>query len=802
MKPVSLSINEVQINGVASRESDAGARTTEKIAPNVINVISAKAIEMLPDLNVANVMQRISGISMMKNSSGNNTQVVVRGMPPRYTGTLINGVVIPSTSGTSRTVSLDIIPSVLVGRIEVTKGLTPDMDGSGIGGIVNVIMKDAPEKSFLNVDIATGYNQYLFNHDFSTFDHGVVNNQNPAQIHGSDYVTQPSDFPTANLVLNKIKAPPDLFASISYGNRFFNQKLGILISGTYQNTYQSSINTNIGTELFLVTNKIDTLSWNKYQYYNQLNRKAFVVKADFKINQNNHISLYNTYLNLNEIRTRHDDDTTSEINRGRVLVNDYTNLDLSEIESLLLQGKHIINDKLSIDWSMVYSVAASQSPDLVTVQYDQVIHPTIEPFYVNYTGAVTRLWQWNTDRDISGYINIKYNTNINNHLYQFSFGGMYQNNYKNNNENQYDFDQPNNPRNFPNPNIVAEFDSLTRQNATQAEGDEVTNPANFKAYENISAGYVMGKTNFGKLQVLAGVRAEYTDQYNTHNQVDKGYGPVASDQFDYLDVLPSVNLNYVLTSNQNIRLSGYKAINRPNYSEVVPYTEIGANGNVSGNANLKHTVGTCVDLRFEFYPKQEEVFTAGIYYKHLINPIEENTDINNNVTFTNVPQCTNYGFELVAIKYFGNFGINANYTYTYSIIGITKGYNVYNPTNPNDNQTIYKIENRPLVGQSPNIINIALIYRSIKSGFRCQLTYTMQDKNDVNPSQYPRLDSYQLLYNDMGFSIEKRLFKSLFLYGKCINMLNSNLKYQLQNGVNIENLTSTRSYLIGLKFNL
>jgi hypothetical protein len=78
----------------------------------------------------------------------------------------------------------------------------------------------------------------------------------------------------------------------------------------------------------------------------------------------------------------------------------------------------------------------------------------------------------------------------------------------------------------------------------------------------------------------------------------------------------------------------------------------------------------------------------------------------------------------------------------------------------------------------------------------------MQDKNDVNPSQYPRLDSYQLLYNDMGFSIEKRIFKSLVLYGKCLNMLNSNLKYQLMNGVNIENLTSTRSYLIGLKFNL
>jgi len=113
MKPDNVDVNEVKVSVTTSKESDASARTSEKIASNVINVMSAKTIELLPDLNVANVMQRISGVSMQKNGQGNNERAIIRGMPPRYNSTLVNGTDIPSTSGSSRSVPLNIFPSIL-----------------------------------------------------------------------------------------------------------------------------------------------------------------------------------------------------------------------------------------------------------------------------------------------------------------------------------------------------------------------------------------------------------------------------------------------------------------------------------------------------------------------------------------------------------------------------------------------------------------------------------------------------------------------------------------------------------------
>ena len=803
LKPKTTAIDEVKVIGNINKETDMSARHSEQIASNVITVMSAKTIENLPDLNVANVMQRTSGVSMMKNSAGNNSQVVIRGMPPRYNSALVDGVTIPSTSGSSRSVPLDIIPSVLVGRIEVTKALTPEMEASGLGGVANVVMKDGPDTSILAVDAATGYNQYFLNNKFSTFNYGVVNNDDPSQLHGVDYATTYKDFPTANLVLKKIQAPPDVHVSVSYGNRYFNKKLGVLISGTYQTNYEGAVNNYISPGAAFNTDNSDIDSKNNSVLTNQINRKAMVVKFDYAFNNYNQISLYSTYLNMDEIRGRHDIDTTTEI-EGRKITSDITNLDLSNILSNTLHGKHTLTPSLDLDWSLVYAIANSQTPDLVTVTYDQIIKPTVYPVYLSYSNCVTRLWQWNTDDNKSVYLNFNYKPIIKNHLFEFKFGGMARMKNRLNNENEYDFDGPQYGANYPNPDVIKMFstNALYTKNIQQQQGDAVYNAANYKAYENIEAGYVQVKTNFGKLQILTGARIEFTYQHNTHNIIDKGFGNIARDSFNYYDILPSLHLNYQINEKQNLRFSVYKALSRPNYTEIVPYIQKSANGNTSGNDTLKHTTGFCFDARYEYYPESEEVFTGGIFYKHLTNAIEEYTTGNNDKSFGNIPYCNNYGFELVAIKYFGNFGVNANYTFTRSSILVTKQKNLPDSGLNGRGRTIYLKEDRPLAGQSPNLINLALIYRSTRLGFKAQLTYTMQGKNLVNASQYFGLDGYQLNYSDLGFSIEEYLYKNLVIYAKGSNLLNSIIKYQTKNGVDLRQLSSMRGFLIGLKFKI
>lgn len=78
---------------------------------------------------------------MERESSGEGQYAVLRGMDKRYNYTLVNGVKIPSPENKDRYIALDIFPSEMLDRLEVTKSLTPDMEGDATGGVVNLIIE-------------------------------------------------------------------------------------------------------------------------------------------------------------------------------------------------------------------------------------------------------------------------------------------------------------------------------------------------------------------------------------------------------------------------------------------------------------------------------------------------------------------------------------------------------------------------------------------------------------------------------------------------------------------------------------
>ena len=129
---IALKADEVLLEGVTvvatnPGRTEAGARGIERQAMNVVNVMSAKAIELSPDITVANVIQRMSGVTVERNSSGEGQYAILRGMDKRYNYTLVNGVKIPSPDNKNRFVPLDIFPSEMLDRLEVTKSLTANM---------------------------------------------------------------------------------------------------------------------------------------------------------------------------------------------------------------------------------------------------------------------------------------------------------------------------------------------------------------------------------------------------------------------------------------------------------------------------------------------------------------------------------------------------------------------------------------------------------------------------------------------------------------------------------------------------
>lgn len=151
---VALEGEEVTISAQASGQAGA---INEQLASNTItNVVSAEKIQDIPDINAAESVGRLSGVSVVR-SGGEGQKVAIRGLSPQYNVVMVNGVRMQSTDRNDRSVDLNMIaPNVLSG-ISVTKALTADMDADAVGGTVNLKIGKAKEGFHSNFSIQSGY---------------------------------------------------------------------------------------------------------------------------------------------------------------------------------------------------------------------------------------------------------------------------------------------------------------------------------------------------------------------------------------------------------------------------------------------------------------------------------------------------------------------------------------------------------------------------------------------------------------------------------------------------------------------
>ena len=138
----------------------------------------------------------------------------------------------------------------------------------------------------------------------------------------------------------------------------------------------------------------------------------------------------------------------------------------------------------------------------------------------------------------------------------------------------------------------------------------------------------------------------------------------------------------------------------------------------------------------------------------------------------NIGDATNYGFEAVFTKYFGSFGISANYTYTHSRV-TNDSMLYYYFDNTLGYTTKYVSESRPLQGQANHIGNLSLIYKNAKIGLDAQVAFTYTGERISLVSPYAGLHYWQQPYSGLDFSFEKKIVKNLTFYGKMKNLTNS-----------------------------
>jgi len=150
--PSATDVQVVEIKGI--RASYASSLSNKKSADAVVEVVTAEDIGKLPAKNVADTVQRLPGVNISSNSGGDGAfadanRVSIRGTAPSLTQTLINGHSVGSADwfianqgvnggASGRSVSYDLLPAEIVGKVTVYKTSQADLIEGGATGSVDI----------------------------------------------------------------------------------------------------------------------------------------------------------------------------------------------------------------------------------------------------------------------------------------------------------------------------------------------------------------------------------------------------------------------------------------------------------------------------------------------------------------------------------------------------------------------------------------------------------------------------------------------------------------------------------------
>lgn len=133
--PSEAVIEEVIVTGV--RASIKRAMDQKRDAAGVMDAISAQDLGVFPDTNLAESLQRITGVSISR-ERGEGAEVTVRGFGPSFNLVTLNGRQMPTQSGINRSYDFANIAAEGVSGVQVFKTGKADMPTGGIGSTINI----------------------------------------------------------------------------------------------------------------------------------------------------------------------------------------------------------------------------------------------------------------------------------------------------------------------------------------------------------------------------------------------------------------------------------------------------------------------------------------------------------------------------------------------------------------------------------------------------------------------------------------------------------------------------------------
>ena len=128
-------VETVVVTGI--RASLRDALKMKESSDLITDNISAKDIGQLPDITIAEALNTMPGLDATRDR-GNDSLINVRGLGPRLTLGLVDGMEIAS-SEPDQNIRWEIFPSEIVSGVQVFKTQSADLIAGGIGGTINIL---------------------------------------------------------------------------------------------------------------------------------------------------------------------------------------------------------------------------------------------------------------------------------------------------------------------------------------------------------------------------------------------------------------------------------------------------------------------------------------------------------------------------------------------------------------------------------------------------------------------------------------------------------------------------------------
>ena len=749
---VRLSYSEaIEVSGSPLLQGQAKALNTQQQATNITNVVSSDQMSNFPDLNAAEATQRIPAVSLLRDQ-GEGRYVLVRGTEPRLNSTTINGERLPASEGDTRNIALDTIPAELLEAIQVSKALTPDMDGDSIGGTVDLVTKRAPLQGSTQVSLGGGY--------------------------------------------TAIAEDAIGLAAFTLGRRFDEGKTGLLIS-------LSATQRNAGSDDFepqYDDGDLDELQIRDYTFTRD--RYGATLSLDRQLGFDSEFF----------VRALWDEYSDDELRRAKadVVGDDAIEWALrdreqnSRILSFTAGGNNLVGETV-INYRVAWNQSREETPDQLTsvfVQEDVEFDPNVSPGFIDpdniqanplnedYTLAMFDSMEsqgkFAEEEDLVGAIDVTGG------FYRDSgFSGLWKAGakvrFKDKSQNYevYDYESeddlfmsdytddwtPDTPfidgrytfGPFVSPD---EMRALLASGALEGEKNIEEDLVDYSTSEDMLAAYAMGEFDISsKLTLLAGLRAERTDTtFNAFELIYDEEGepseliPTEGEKSD-TQWLPMVHLKYKLGDSSYLRAAVTRTFSRPNFGDQAPYQLTNEEDREieMGNPDLEYTTSWNYDLLFEQYLPSVGILSAGIFYKQLNDNIYISTykqDIDGEEWDVEQPLNAESawlrGFEVALQRRFGAFGIYFNYTYA-------------------DSESSYPSrEDTRLPGQSEHVGNLALSLEV--GGFSGRIALNYNGSSLFEVGEDPATDQYVDDHMQLDFSAQQRLGKTVSIYLEAVNL--------------------------------